>query len=115
MNTKEILVKNIVSGYLLILIIWQGFLAWSASQFISLFEAFGKEGLITNILSYSQPLIVVFMLLTLVIAYEIYSRKIVLVSNTLVTAISFTVATIIIQLHVSASSYIPLFEMGGAN
>lgn len=111
-DIKTLIIRYAVCLYLSLLCIWQAILAWSTNQFVSLFESFGKESAITIILSYSQPLIWIFMILTALISYDIFRRKELLVTNTFAIVASISIATILIQLFVVVGAYTPTLEMG---
>ena len=111
-DKKTLIIKYLACLYLSLLCIWQAILAWVTNQFVTLFESFGKESSITIILSYSQPLIWMFLILTAILSYDIFRRKVLLLTNTFAITASITIATILIQLFVVVGAYTPTLEMG---
>ena len=106
------MLKYLVCILLVLLCIWQGFIARGANQFITLFRSFNEEHDLAVLLTYSQPFIWLYLICTALVAFDIFRRKKFLFLNSFVITFALTIGTVLIQFFVIFSAYIPIFEMG---
>lgn len=111
MQLREVL-KSIVIVLLSALCMWQGYLAVGAHEMAEVMHEFNNgEGMAVFII-YSQPLIWLFLLLTALIAMDIFRRKDFLIVNSFGVALALAVGTVFLQLFVVVGGYAPIFELG---
>ena len=105
-------IKSAIITILICLCLWQVYLVIGAHDMASLMTDMDNTKGVAVFIIYSQPLIWIFLALTVLTTIDIFLRKNFLILNSLASMLAFAVGTAIIHLYILVSGYAPIIELG---
>lgn len=112
MIAKKSVLKYSSIALLICFSVWQGVLYWSSFQFSVLYNSLGSSHPLVKTLQASEYLALSLVVVFLLLAFDIWRRKEVLVMNVIMIILLSGLSCLVMQNLAIAGSYTPIMEVG---